>query len=222
MKDMLSLFTLDDKGVLLACTVGLLILFFGQSYGLLFLVDMLVFLALSAVVTGLGKRRKEGIGLYEHARGWKNVLSNGLVPLLVAFMYFAFSAGKIPATSVAIIYIASVTAVTADKFSSEIGVLNGEPTMLLTLKRVKKGISGGVTGLGLLASLIGSLVISLSTLYMSGSLGLVVIVAISGFGGAIVDSVFGYFEEQGIGNKYTSNFLCAVSGAVICTLLLVL
>jgi len=60
MKDMLSLFTLDDKGVLLACTVGLLILFFGQSYGLLFLVDMLVFLALSAVVTGLGSAGKRG------------------------------------------------------------------------------------------------------------------------------------------------------------------
>lgn len=219
---MLSLLTLDEKGIALACVFGVLIFFLGQNYGALFLADLLVFLAISAVVTQVGKGRKEGIGMYEHARGWKNVLSNGLVPLIVAAAYFVnYSAGTLPRAFIAIVYIASVAAVTADKFSSEIGVLDGEPVMLATFKRVKKGMSGGITALGLCASLLGSFIISASALYLSHALGLLAILTLCGFAGSIVDSLLGYWEEQGIGNKYTSNFVCAVAGVVVCIAFLV-
>ena len=55
------------------------------------------------------------MGLYEHERGWENVLSNGLLPSILAIgsPYL----GPFP-------FIASIAAVTADKFGSEIGVLD--------------------------------------------------------------------------------------------------
>ncbi len=222
---MLNLLTLDEKGVALAVIFGVLILVLGGAWqGVFFLAVMLVFLAVSAAVTWLGKRKKEGIGLYEHARGWKNVLSNGIVPVGIAAGYYlnGIAGTSVSPTLITMLYIASVAAVTADKFSSEVGVLDGEPTMLLTLKRVKKGMSGGVTALGLGASLLGALIIGLSAFYVSLSIGLIAILTLSGFAGSLVDSVFGYYEEKGVGNKYTSNFICSVAGTLVCFALLAL
>ncbi len=220
---MLKVLTLDKAGVALAILMGILILFFGRNYGLLFLIDIAVFLVLSAIVTMFGKSRKEGIGMYETARGWKNVLCNGLVPLLLAFSYFLYSSMSVIPMGplIAYLYIASVAAVTADKFSSEIGVLDGEPIMLVTMKYVKKGVSGGVTPLGMAAALVAAGAIGASAFLISGSLEVVAIIAISGFLGSLADSLLGYWEEKGVGNKYTSNFLCSMIGALICALLII-
>ena len=45
-------------------------------------------------------------------------------------------------------FVASVAGITADKFASEFGVLDGDPIMLMTGKKAKKGTSGAVTWLG--------------------------------------------------------------------------
>jgi uncharacterized protein (TIGR00297 family) len=226
MENVADFFTLDKKGFSLAVLFGILIFFFGKEYGLLFLIDIIIFLVLSSVVTKFGKIKKRGIGAYEIARGWKNVLSNGIVPVIIAFLYFMNSqvfGYALPIEVIAAAYIASIAAVIADKFASEIGVLDGEPTMLLTLKKVKKGTSGGVTALGTCASLIASFIISLSVFGIAGASLLIVVVAFfSGFFGCVVDSVLGYFEEQGIGNKYTSNFFCALGGSAMCMLVMLL
>ncbi len=221
---MANLFTLDEKGVVLAVLFGIAILFFGQNYGLFFLVDIIGFLALSAIVTEVGRKKKEGIGTYEHARGWKNVVSNGMVPVAVSAIFYAngLLGSPVAPSLIAVAYIASVAAVTADKFSSEIGVLDNEPTMLMTLKKVKKGVSGGVTLLGLGASLLGALIISSSALYVSGSMALVGVLTLCGFFGSIVDSILGYYEEEGIGNKYTSNFACSLAGVALSAVFLVM
>ena len=41
------------------------------------------------------------------------------------------------------------------------------------------------------------------------------IIVVAGLFGDFVDSFFGYFEERNIGNKYSSNVLCAVAGAAL-------
>lgn len=218
---MFRLFTLDGKGVLLAAAMGIAIFALGLDRGLMFLLDLMLFLVLSAAVTYVGKIRKQGIGVYEAGRGWKNVLANGAMPLIAAALYWADSLHQfLPPSMLVLAYVASVCAITADKFASEIGVLDGEPTVLLTLKKTKKGVSGGVTGIGLLASLLGSAIIGLSVLAVGGGAVGVAIVAVAGFLGNIVDSVLGYFEERGTGNKFTSNFFCSVAGFFLCLLLL--
>jgi len=222
---MVSILTLDGKGVALAIALGALILFLGQGLGPFFLLVIILFLVTAAVVTEIGKGRKKRMGVYEERRGWQNVIANGLGPLIIAAIYaadnwhFRFA---VPLTTIAIVYVASVSAVAADKFASEIGVLDGEPFMLLTLRRVRRGVSGGISPAGLAASLLGSFIISLSVsaLPVGSQIALVGITAAAGFFGSIVDSVLGYFEERGIGNKYTSNFICSLAGAVACAVLL--
>ncbi len=218
--------TLDRSGIVLALLLGLLILLLGGVY---FLTVMLLFLCLSAIVTAAGRREKGRIGLYESSRSWKNVAANGIVPLVVALLYRVSVITAHPGISwlLLLVYVAGVAAITSDKFASEIGVLDGTPTMLLTLKKVKKGRSGAVTWLGLAASLSGAVVLgvfSLFALAMSNGayVEIIGIIAVSGFLGNLVDSAFGYYEERGIGNKYTSNILCAVAGCLIGALLIYL
>lgn len=201
--------------------MGILILVVGTGMGPLFLLDLVLFLVLSAAVTRIGKMRKQGIGLYEAGRGWKNVLANEAMPAIAAAAYWLNSLHAfMPSGILVLAYIASVCAITADKFASEIGVLDGEPIVLLTLRRTKKGVSGGVTGIGLLASLVGSAIIGISAFAVGAGVAGFVAVTAAGFLGNIVDSVAGYFEERGTGNKFTSNFLCSVAGFLICILAL--
>lgn len=214
--------TLDRYGVILALALGAAILILGGSYGLYFLAVMLLFLGLSAIVTTIGGKKKRRLGVYEGSRGWKNVAANGAVPLLVIAVYriAVFMGMQAHPELFVLAYVASVAAITSDKFASEIGVLDGAPTMLLTMRKVKRGKSGAVTGLGLLASFIGASLVSVFALFSfaiasHAYLVLMAITAFSGFAGNLVDSVFGYYEEQGFGNKYTSNMLCSLAGCII-------
>jgi uncharacterized protein (TIGR00297 family) len=127
-------------------------------------------------------------------------------------------------------FVASVASITADKFASEVGMLDGMPRMLLGFKKVKKGTSGAVTWLGLVASAVAAFIISLSMIlisphiYPAGASFTIVISVIvaSGFVGNIVDSLAGYYEERGIGDKYTSNALCSIAGGIISIIIMML
>jgi len=219
-RDCLLLLTLDEKGIISALIFAVLILFFGGSEGLFFLSLLILFLVLSAIATNIGKKKKSEQGLYEKSRGWKNVVANGLVPLLVVVLfYFAHSSFE---ETLVFGYIASIAAITADKFASEIGVLDGTPIMLLTLKKIKKGTSGGVTALGLAASFVAALLIALTSFIISLNLVAFLIVLFSGYTGNIIDSLLGYYEEKGFGNKFTTNLACALSGFIISIILLAL
>ena len=212
--------TLDGKAALLAVIVGTLILYFGRLYGPFFLAVILLFLALSAVVTNIGRKRKKRLGLYEVSRGWKNVIANGMVPLLIAIGFWLYGSDANIIVFM-IVYIASVAGTTADKFASELGVLDGMPRSIIGFLKVKRGVSGGITAFGALASLIGAALIGLSALSLGLGYHYIAIIAFSGFLGGIVDSFTGYFEEKGIGNKFTSNILCAVASSLIAYALLI-
>lgn len=195
---------LDKKGVLLALAMGIIIFWSG---GVNYLILMLIFFSLATLVTGYEHGMKREMGIYEHERGWENVLSNGLLPTILAVL--SPQIGFLP-------FIASVAAITADKFASEIGVLGGNPISLENLKPAKPGQSGAVTAMGTVASLAGGTAIGFAALYVFGinaSLGL--LVGIAGFVGSIADSIFGVFEEHGFGTKGTTNFICSLVGAII-------
>ena len=214
---MRTFLTLNVGGVLSALILGAALLYLGWVSGedLVFILVMVYFLILSTLVTRTGQEKKEHMGVYERGRGWKNVFANGVVPVVVAslFLLGVYEGHANPVLIVA--YVASIAAITADKFASEIGILNGQPTMLLTMRPAKKGESGGITSLGTGASLLGAFLISTCMVALGFPILYVAIATVSGFLGSMVDSVFGYFEERGIGNKYTSNMACAVTGAVL-------
>ncbi|MFA5105735.1 MAG: DUF92 domain-containing protein [Candidatus Micrarchaeia archaeon] len=201
---------LDFRGTALAAFFGIALLWFG---GWQFLLLMLIFLVASVAVTKHGYEEKRELGIYEHERSWENVLANGIVPVVCA--YLSPTIGIWPV-------VGSIAAVTADKFASELGVLSSTPLSLFTLKPVKRGVSGAITPFGTIMSFDGALLIGVSVFIMYGLTDpwKVLLIGIVGFSGSLADSVFGVFEEMGIGNKATTNAICAITGAILGYLLL--
>lgn len=220
---MVSLLTLNISGTLFAVAFGILVFTFGMAMWWYFIAVLVDFLVLSAIATRARDEEKVHIRGYEKLRSWRNVVANGLVPVVLVFLYFLdFSTPVIPQVIILYAFVASVCAITADKFASEFGVLDGEPIMLLTMKKAKKGKSGAITWFGTLMGGIAAALIAVTVFAIGGSVLIFIVLLISGIIGNLVDSVFGYFEEIGYGNKYTSNLLCSVAGAVVCILVLVL
>ena len=250
----MALLTLDVDGIISAIVIARALIYLGINtsqggyLGAFYVFVMLYFLALSAIATRFGESYKKKSKLYQETRGIKNVLANGLGPLIFALVaYWLVSSGSTGTQgfSFAVLagFIASVAGVTADKFSSEIGILDGAPTSIVTFKKLRKGTSGGITLLGLGAGLFGSFCIAAIAGYgavalfpphlfvqgcTSGCLGnvgaatltTVIALTLAGFVGTLVDSLLGHWEEKGIGNKYTTNFACSIAGGAVGLLLL--
>ncbi|MFA5050127.1 MAG: DUF92 domain-containing protein [Candidatus Micrarchaeia archaeon] len=194
---------LDKKGLTLAAIMGIILFVINLNY----LVVMLCFLALAVIVTKHRYQMKKEMGIYEHERGWENVISNGTGPVIFALLTPYF--GIIP-------YLCSISAVMADKFASELGVLSPNPISLRDLKKVKPGTSGAVSLFGTVMSLGGAVFIGLiSMVLFSLSPSNILIIGLVGFIGSLIDSIFGIFEEMGIGTKGTTNFLCSISAGLI-------
>ena len=194
---------LDRAGITLALIFGAVVYLSG---GFPYLLLMLVFLFISVVVTKYGYYEKKEMGIYEHDRSWENVLSNGLIPALAALATPV--AGPMP-------YICSIAAITADKFGSELGVLGGEPVSLAGFRRVKPGTSGAVSSLGFMVSLMGAAIIGIISIFLFDiTPTAALLVALIGFAGGLVDTLFGVFEEKGLGTKGTTNLICAAVGAL--------
>ncbi|MDD5337046.1 MAG: DUF92 domain-containing protein [Candidatus ainarchaeum sp.] len=196
---------LDKNGLIASALMGILILFSG---GWEYLMLLLAFLGISVIATSYEGEEKKQLGIYEYERSWENVLSNGLLPTLLAFAG-AFL-GPMP-------FIASVAAITSDKFASELGVLEKKkPIYLLGLKEVPPGTSGAVSPLGTFMSFAGALFIGVAAILIFGiSPTSALLVGVVGFLGNVADTIAGVFEEKGIGNKYTSNFICSLTGALL-------
>ncbi len=218
-----SVFTLNISGTLFAVAFGILVFVFGLGLWWFFIAVLIDFLIMSAIATRARDEEKVHIRGYEKLRSWKNVVANGLIPVLIVFAYFFNSVNMIvPQAVIIYAFVASVCAITADKFASEFGVLSGEPIMLLTMKKAKKGKSGAVTWYGTLMGVVASALIGLSVFALGGSILIFIVLIVSGFVGHLIESVFGDFSEKGYGNKYTSNLLCSVTGAMFCAAVLTL
>ncbi len=196
---------LDKKAILLALVLGVLLAVIDVFY----LIMMLIFLTLAVIATKYRYYDKKQMGVYEHERGWENVLANGLVPLIGALL----SPGA---------FLGSLSAVMSDKFASELGILGKDPINLRNFKKTKRGTSGAVSLFGTWMSLIGALLIGLSALLLfpQYSLWQVLLIGLIGFLGSVVDSIFGVFEEKGIGTKTTTNIICAIIGLILGFILL--
>ncbi len=141
------------------------------------------FLVLGSLATRLGKRRKERLKVAEKGggrRGASNVLSNGIVPILIATSALWV---KNPALHVA--FAAAVATAALDTVATEIGQWLGQrPIDPLTLRRVRIGTPGAIswvgTGAGLLAATTLAL-ISASTEWLPFSaVPVIVLAALSG------------------------------------------
>ncbi len=131
-------------------------------------------------------------------RDWRQVAANGVIPMLsVLLLYFRHDLRE----EATLLFLGALATTTADTFATEIGIRFGKKTFdILTFEPSTKGLSGGVSIVGLIASIFGALLIALLSFYQpdtdGGLCGLVFVkvipvVTIAGFCGAFIDSIIG-------------------------------
>ena len=185
--------SLSRSGALAATVVGTVI--FGMG-GLEWAILLLTFFITSSGLSRLFKRRK--VGLDEkfskgHQRDAGQVLGNGGLATIFAALHAFYPESVLPWIG----FAASLAAVNADTWATELGVLNPTPPRMITnlSKRVEKGTSGGISLFGTLASLLGSAVIALPAILLSSieplNTNTFLLITAAGVAGSLFDSLLG-------------------------------
>lgn len=166
--------------------------------GPLFFILLMVFFFSSTFLSHFKEEVKEEIekDLHEKTgkRDFVQVLANGGAAFTMAILY-GLTQSENYALGVAIAFAAC----NADTWASEIGVLSKKaPISLITRKQVQRGMSGGVSLLGLLASFGGALLVALTYLLVRLAGGFSVnffseigLILIGGSLGSLLDSILG-------------------------------
>jgi len=167
--------------------------------GPLFFILLMVFFLSSTFLSHFKAGVKDPVEARIHAKsGPRDIIQVGANGGAALIMAVPFAISQNPAYLVAV--AASFAACNADTWASEIGILSRKaPVSLITLKPVNPGLSGGVSPLGLLASLGGSAVVALTYgLYQfaAGNSGVLLwmqigIITLGGLLGSILDSFMG-------------------------------
>ena len=110
---------LDLFGSIFMIVMGIIIIF---TAGANWLMLIFIFLLLGLISTKYKHQYKTEIGVYEGTRSLKNVISNGIVPFVMAA--FGNYGG----------FIGSIATATADTLASEVGVVE-QPRLITTLKK---------------------------------------------------------------------------------------
>jgi len=156
--------------------------------------SVVTYLLLGSLVTKIGYKFKNQIGIAEKRggrRGPENVWGSAATGMFFAILFKLNMANLV---LLKIGFAASFAAKLADTFGSEIGKRYGTNTYLITsFKKVKRGTEGGISLEGTLASLLGSICMSLFMMFFSiiNSKNILFIVSISGLIATIFESIIG-------------------------------
>ncbi|GHH96995.1 DUF92 domain-containing protein [Neobacillus kokaensis] len=185
--------SLSKSGAIAAAVVGYAIYLGFHFKGLLILG---VFFATSSYWSKYKSEAKEKMEeklAKGGARDWRQVFANGGAAALFSILYY-FDNSPIWLIG----FVVSLASANSDTWASEIGSLSKKaPLCIRTFKRVEKGTSGAVSGLGTIAALLGSLLISLISVWIFNfDLLLGSIVFLFGFFGNVVDTLVGAFYQQ--------------------------
>lgn len=195
---------LDLWGSIFMIIMGVIIIF---AAGINWLFLIFIFLILGLLFTKYKHGYKKDIGVYEGTRSIENVVSNGVVPFVMAA--FGNYGG----------FIGSIATATADTMASEVGVVT-TPRLITNLqKKVPPGTDGGISILGTAAGILGAGVIGVSA-YMLGIYPDLVksmeIAIISGTVGCFVDSILGaVLESKNYLTNEHVNLIATVCGAFV-------
>lgn len=159
-------------------------------------------------------------------RNWLQVVCNGGVATLLAFIYMidggcgerTIDFSHSYATSwLCMALLGAICCCSGDTYSSEIGsaVGSGSPRLITTLRKVPRGTNGGISFVGTLASGIGGLIVGIvyyTVLILCASRHqlavappqwpIVIVGALAGLAGSLIDSFLGAtFQFSGINRK---------------------
>ncbi|QMS85481.1 DUF92 domain-containing protein [Candidatus Xianfuyuplasma coldseepsis] len=168
--------SLSLSGMIAAWILGVVVTVCG---GYLSMSAMLVFFISSSLFTKLHKEEKK-----HSPRTAYQVLANGGIAMVLSVLHAIDNNAGFQ-----LLFFLSLSISTADTWASEIGTLSPhKPRHIITLQQLQTGEDGGVTWIGFIASLAGSIVISL--FYQ-----LHWIIIAGGFLGSIVDSLLGTIQR---------------------------
>lgn len=181
--------SLNISGAVAAAVTGTIIFGIG---GLTWAILLLTFFITSSALSRAFKKRKQGLDekfSKGHERDAGQVLANGGLATVFAGLHFFFPDSAWTWVG----FAASLAAVNADTWATELGVLNPHPPRLITnlTKIVEKGTSGGISLVGTLASLAGSALIALLASFLTGNWSLFLPVTLAGLAGSLFDSLLG-------------------------------
>ncbi|HVF26005.1 MAG TPA: DUF92 domain-containing protein [Anaerolineales bacterium] len=181
--------SLNKSGTFAATLMGTIIFGIG---GWQWSILLVTFFLTSSGLSRAFKHRK--LGLNEkfskgNARDAGQVFGNGGVAtifVLLNALYPEFTFSWVG-------FAASLAAVNADTWATEVGVLNPTPPRIITniRTRVEKGTSGGVSLFGILASLLGSAIIALLAAFFADNWLLFLIITFAGLAASLFDSFLG-------------------------------
>lgn len=186
--------SLNKSGAYAAAFTGTIIFGIG---GLEWAILLLTFFITSSVLSHAFKKRKQTLDekfSKGHERDAGQVLANGGAATIFAALHFFFPESTLPWMG----FAASLAAVNADTWATELGVLNPHPPRMITnLKKVvEKGTSGGISLTGTFASLLGSGLIALLTVLLNPidstpSTNYFLLITAAGIAGSLFDSFLG-------------------------------
>jgi uncharacterized protein (TIGR00297 family) len=184
--------SLNKSGAIAAIVTGTIIFGIG---GWQWAILLLTFFITSSALSRAFKKRKQGLDekfSKGHERDAGQVFGNGGIATAFAALHFFFPNELWPWLG----FAASLAAVNADTWGTELGVLNPNPPRMITklTKVVEKGTSGGISLIGTIAALAGSALIGILAASLSpipAFLSIFIVVTLSGLAGALFDSFLG-------------------------------
>ncbi len=160
--------------------------------GLKWSIPILTFFILSSLFSKINREQKRQLELFFQKAGARDslqVFANGGLGGVLVILNFIY-----PGELFYYIYLASLAAVCADTWATEIGTIWKTRTYnAITFKPVEQGVSGGISFIGLLGALSGSSIIALSGFFWIEILPIVYFSTITAAGliGSYMDSIIG-------------------------------
>ena len=220
---------LSISGFIGATIMAIFLIGFGGSN---YLYPLVIFFITSSALSLV---QKETNNKKDSNRNLIQVFSNGGPALFICIAnYFQSSDLLYPC------FLASVAAANSDTWGTELGKLSkSNPIDIISGKKVRHGTSGGVTIIGTIGSLFGSITIGIIGYLFIFDKTIILLVVVSGFLSSLIDSILGstyqarfispkgniitenyeinYFLYTGLKiiNNDTVNLYCTISGPLI-------
>ena len=190
-------------------------IFLGGAWPALLL--LFLFFVLGSAASSWKYHTKVKLGLAEKNKGQRtsiNALSNGGVAALCGLLAFLIP----EIITFNLMLAASLASATSDTLSSELGNVYGKKYVnILKLKPDVRGNDGAISLEGTLIGLIGSAFIAISygLVSESTSIGVIVMIGVSGFVGNLMDSVLGAsLQKSGRLTNHGVNFVSTLFAAL--------
>ncbi|MBT4870695.1 MAG: DUF92 domain-containing protein [Candidatus Diapherotrites archaeon] len=204
---------LNFEGILIADVVGLAAITYGPNPLLCFFA-VVVFFIIGEIASNYPRKKHDERNIW-------NVIGNSLPALIVLSLI-------VPYPEYGIIlqlgFFGAVSAALADTLSSEIGYYSkSKPILITNFKKVVRGTDGGVTRLGELAGLFGSIIIaSLYFIFIPNLFHFFILIG-AGMIGTNMDSLMGaQFEIKKILNNTHVNLMGSSAGAIFALILILI